>query len=49
MQPCAGSADLFPADYFADGLVDFWFPELAHVAAFFVVSDLVGEGFAEPI
>jgi hypothetical protein len=45
----AGLADLFPPDYFTDGVVDFWFPELAHVAAFFVVGDLVGEVFAEPI
>jgi hypothetical protein len=46
---CAGSADLFPPDFFADGLVDFGLPELTHVAAFFVVGDLVGEAFAEPI
>ena len=46
---CVGSADLFPADYFADGLVDFGLPELTHVAAFFIVGDLVGEVFLEPI
>ena len=45
----AGSADLFPADHFTNGLVDFWLPELAHMAAFFIVNDLVGEVLAEPV
>ena len=45
----AGLANLFTANHFTNGLVDFCLPELAHVAAFFVVGDLVWEVGAEPV
>ena len=46
---CGWLCRLFPANDFTDGVVDFWLPELAHVAAFFVVGDLVWEVGAEPV
>ena len=49
MTAAAGLANLFPANHFTNGLVDFCLPELAHVAAFFVVGDLVWEVGAEPV
>ena len=45
----ASLANLFMANHFTNGLVDFCLPELAHVAAFFVVGDLVWEVGSEPV